>query len=197
MSDAMMSSYSNYNGTNLTGNTASARSLYQLGVASQGAPQTMTQQTMTQGDGKMVPLLSVQPIDETLLVPDKTVAEATIRQLRREIGYAREELRDLEQTLVQELLTPTVREWLLPLMAIGLALSLYGSFSAGNTAELGATGMMLLWSLSAFWFIYTRDRRLEMAKRANKAEIEIWSRRIDELQQSLDQNQRIVKSGEE
>jgi hypothetical protein len=192
MSDAMMSSYPNYGGTNLTSNTASARSLYQLGVASQGAPQATIQ-----GDGNMTHLPTVQPLDETLLDPDRTAAEATIRQLRKEIGYAREELRDLEQNLVQELLTPTVREWLLPLMAIGLALSLYGSFAAGNTAELGATGLMLLWSLSAFWFIYTRDKRLEMAKKANKAEIEIWSSRIDELQKSLDQNQRIVKPVEE
>src|SRR3954471_10182000 len=44
-----------------------------------------------------------------------------------------------------------------------------------------------IWSLSAFWFIYTRDKRYKMAKRANKAEIEIWSGRIEELQQSLEQ----------
>lgn len=188
MSDAMMSSYPNY-GKNLQNGSGSARSLYQLGVAPQDAPNAAMQ-----GDENMAPLLSVQPIEGTLLHQDKAKAEVAIRQLRREINMAKDELKDLEQTLVQELLTPTVREWLLPLMAIGLALSLYGSFAAGNSAELGATGLMLLWSLSAFWFIYTRDRRLEMAKKANKAEIEIWSSRIDELEYSLEQNQHIVKT---
>jgi hypothetical protein len=81
-------------------------------------------------------------------------------------------------------------------MAIGLALSLYGSFTSSNSAELGATGMMLLWSLSAFWFIYTRDRRVEMAKRANKAEIEIWSNRIEELQETLERTRPVAEVAE-
>jgi hypothetical protein len=188
MSDAMMSSYPNY-GKNLQSNTGSTRTLYQLGVAAQGAPNAAMQ-----GDENMAPLLSVQAIEGTLLHQDKMKAEVAIRQLRREINIAKDELKELEQTLVEELLTPTVREWLMPLMAIGLALSLYGSFAAGNSAELGATGLMLLWSLSAFWFIYTRDKRLEMAKKANKAEIEIWSSRIKELEHALEQNQHIVKT---
>jgi hypothetical protein len=124
---------------------------------------------------------------------DREVSELMRRRLAKEIDEARGELKSLETTLVYDLFSPTVREWLLPLMAIGLALSLYGSFSSSNSAELGATGMMLLWSLSAFWFIYTRDKRLEMAKRANKAEIEIWSSRIEELQESLERNQRIAE----
>jgi hypothetical protein len=136
-------------------------------------------------------VLTVRAIDEVSIAPDRKVAD--IRQLTREMTFAREELKELQTTLVQELLTPTVREWLFPLMAVGLALSLYGSFSSSNTAELGATGMMLLWSLSAFWFIYTRDKRLEMAKKANKAEIEIWSNRLTELQEAIEQHQGIVE----
>jgi hypothetical protein len=180
---AITQSFSSY-GINFQGNSGRAQSLYQFGVAAQGT---------SFGDGHMASHLSVQPLEEASLGADRTVAELAIRQLTREIDHAKEELQDLEETLVHEMVAPPAREWLFPLMAIGLALSLYGSFSAANTAELGATGLMLLWSLSAFWFIYTRDKRFEMAKDANKAEIEIWSSRIEELQQSLEQNQRIVE----
>ncbi len=141
------------------------------------------------GDGPIAPLaqLDVAPMR------DRTVAELAIRRLTQEIDYAKAELGELEQTVRHELQMPSVREWLLPLMAIGLALSFYGSFASANSAELGATGLMLLWSLSAFWFIYTREKRLEMAREANRAEIEIWSNRIEELQRSIEQTSRVVE----
>jgi hypothetical protein len=142
-------------------------------------------------------LLPASPIEDVSLIPDKTVAEAAIRRLSKELEYAREELEERENTLVEELLTPTVRGWLLPLMAVGLALSLYGSFSASTSAELGATGLMLLWSLSAFWFMYSGEKRLEMAKKANRAEVEIWSSRIDELEKTLEQTRRMVEASRE
>jgi hypothetical protein len=183
MSDSITLSYSNY-GQNSQGNSGSARYVYQFSVASQSS---------LYGDGNMAPLLSGQPHEDVPLGPDKTVAELAVRRLTKEIDLAKRELKEREETLVHELTTPTIREWLFPLMAIGLSLSLYGSFAAANTAELGATGLMLLWALSAFWFIYTRDKRFETTKDANKAEIEIWSSRIEELQQSLEYNQRIAK----
>jgi hypothetical protein len=135
------------------------------------------------------PVLESEPVS---LVLDKEVAESAIRQLATEIDYAKDELRELEEALLQELLKPPARRWLFPLMAIGLALSLYGSLTAVNAAGMGATGLMLLWSLSAFWLIYSGDKRMEKSRRAHKAEIEIWSNRIEELQQSLERNRRIV-----
>jgi hypothetical protein len=187
MSDAMTSSFTNV-GTNLQRNPGSPHSLYHPDGAPQAAPQS---------DENMTPLLPVVSLEEEPLVPNKSVAELTVRRLSREIEQAKEELQELEKTLAQELLAPSVRGWLLPLMAIGLALSLYGSFSASNSAELGATGLMLLWSLSAFWFIYTREKRLDAAKKANSAEIEIWTSRIEELQRTFEQNQRIVEAASE
>jgi hypothetical protein len=150
-----------------------------------------------QSDGTMTNAAAVQLHEDTNLALNKEVSELMVRRLTKEIDEAKGELQSLETTLVYDLFTPSVREWLLPLMAIGLALSLYGSFTSSNSAELGATGMMLLWSLSAFWLIYTRDKRLELAKRANKAEIEIWSSRIDELQESLERNKRVVEAAGE
>lgn len=186
MSDAIRSSYPTY-GADAESKPDSKRSLYSFGASYAG----------TQDDTAMLPQKTVfAPVEEPL-VPDRTVAELAIRRLTKELEHARNELKELEETVVQEVLTPSAREWLLPLMAIGLALSLYGSFAANSTAELGATGMMLLWSLSAFWFIYTRDMRREMARRANRAEIEIWSSRIQELEQSLEQNKRIVEAAAE
>ncbi|MCC6454115.1 MAG: hypothetical protein IT328_04180 [Caldilineaceae bacterium] len=137
------------------------------------------------------PVLESKPMS---IVLDKEVAELAIRQLAAEIDYAKDELRELEEALLQELLKPPARRWLFPLMAIGLALSLYGSLTAVNSAEMGATGLMLLWSLSAFWLIYSGDKRMEKSRCAHKAEIEIWSNRIEELQQSLDRNRRIVEA---
>jgi hypothetical protein len=187
MSDAVTSSFGRL-GTNLQRNAGSPHSLHRTGDTSQSA---------LQDDENMTPMLPVLPIDSVQLVPDKSVAEATIRRLSKELEHAKEELHDLEKALLKELLTPSTRVWLLPLMAIGLMLSLYGSFSASNSAELGATGLMLLWSLSAFWFIYTREKRLEMAKKANLAEIEIWTSRIQELERSIEHNQRIVEAASE
>jgi hypothetical protein len=135
----------------------------------------------------------VQENELTALFHDKEAATLAVRQLAAEIEYAKEELRELEETLLQELLKPPTRRWLFPLMAIGLALTLYGSLTAINAAEMGATGLMLLWSLSAFWLIYSGDRRMEHSRRAHKAEIEIWSSRIDELQQALERNRRIIE----
>src|SRR5690606_29618275 len=100
---------------------------------------------------------------------DQTVAKLAIRRLSKEIEHAKAELGELEQTVRQELAMPSVRTWLMPLMAIGLALSFYGSIAAATSAELGATGLMLLWSLGAFWYIYSREKRLEMAREANQA----------------------------
>lgn len=136
-------------------------------------------------------VVGVEPSFVDVSRREQTVTELAIRRLSREIEYAKAELVELEHSVRQELSMPSVREWLLPLMAIGLALSFYGSFASANSAELGATGLMLLWSLSAFWFIYTREKRLEMAREANRAEIEIWSSRIEELQRSMEQNQQV------
>jgi hypothetical protein len=154
-------------------------------------------QISLQGENSLFVQLPLQPTEETAATADQSVTDLAMRRLSRELEQARQELKELEKTLIQELFMPSVRGWLLPLMAIGLALSLYGSFSSANSAELGATGLMLLWSLSAFWFIYTRERRLEMAHRANKAEMEIWAGRIEELQHSLDRNQRVVERADE
>lgn len=136
----------------------------------------------------------VQENGLVLLVVHKDEAELAIRRLTAEIDYAKQELKELEETLLQELLKPPTRRWLFPLMAIGLALSLYGSLTAVNSAELGATGLMLLWSLSAFWLIYSGDKRMEKSRSAHKAEIEIWSSRIEELQQALERNRRIIEA---
>ena len=140
---------------------------------------------------------TAQPFAGTSLGPDRNVAELATRRLLKEVEQARQELHELEDNLARELMTPPLREWLFPLMAIGLVLSLIGSFSAANIAELGATGLMLLWSLSAFWFIYSGDKRLEMAKEAHKAEIEIWSSRVEELERSLQHNLQIAEASRE
>ena len=96
MSNVITPSYSN-DGTNFQGNSGSAQSLYQFGVAAQST---------SLSDGHMASHLSVQPIEEAPLGADRTVAELAIRQLTREIGHAKEELHDLEETLVYELVTP-------------------------------------------------------------------------------------------
>lgn len=177
MGNTMMSSHSSF-GTNGQGSTGNPHSFRYYSVALHSA---------ARGDGNMAPRLPGPPSGAVSSIRDQTVTEATMRRLKMEMEHARAELCELEKAFVQELMTPSVREWLLPLMAIGLALSLYGSFSSANTAELGATGLVLLWSLSAFWFIHTRDRRMEMTRQANQAEMEIWSSRIEELQKSLEQ----------
>jgi hypothetical protein len=185
MSDALSSShagtYAGF-GTKAQGDTGSARTLYQLGTALQGASQV---------DDNIAPLLPVQPV--LSLTHDRSVAELAIKQLGSEIEHAQQELAELENDLVQEVRSISVRGWLLPLMVIGLLLSLYGSLTSSTSAELGATGLMLLWSLSAFWLLYTRERRREMTERAYMAEIEIWSKRIEELRHSLEHNQWIVE----
>jgi hypothetical protein len=185
----MMSSIKSF-GADVQSDTGHTRSPYQLGAA----PQVGNSQAgifQRNDNGASIAVGQHQP--ETLPVIDQGVLALSIRRLHKEIEYAKVELGQLENNASYDLFSPSVREWLLPLMAIGLALSLYGSFSASNSAELGATGLMLLWSLSAFWFIYSREKRREMAKEANKAEIEIWSSRIEELQQSLEQTQRIAE----
>jgi hypothetical protein len=189
MSDAMMSSITNF-GAEVQSSTGNPRSSYQLSVAS---PVNETQVSIPQANDKGASIAVGQHLEEASSDSERGVIALSIRRLYKEIEYAKSELSQLESNVSYDLFSPSVREWLLPLMAIGLALSLYGSFSASNSAELGATGLMLLWSLSAFWFIYSRDKRLEMAKQANKAEIEIWSDRIEELQQSLEQTQRIAE----
>lgn len=189
MSDIMMSSIKNL-GAEAQSDTGAIHSPYQLGVASQIND---TQVYIPQMDDKGASIAIGQYQEAASPVIDQGIVALSIRRLYKEIEYAKSELSQLENGISYDLFSPSVREWLLPLMAIGLALSLYGSFSASNSAELGATGLMLLWSLSAFWFIYSRDKRLEMAKQANKAEIEIWSSRIEELQQSLEQTQHIAE----
>lgn len=182
MSDSLsdsLSSYAGY-GTNSQSQVDSARSLYSLAVAPQSA-----MQSVAQSEENMAPQLSNYPVEEASLVPDRTVAEVAIRRLSKEMEHAKEELHELEKNLTHEMLTPSVRAWLLPLMAVGLVLSLYGSIASSNTAELGATGLMLLWSLAAFWFVYTRERKVEATAEANRAELEIWSSRITELEQAL------------
>jgi len=189
MSDAMMSSITNF-GAEVQSSVDNLRSSYQLSIAS---PVNDTQVGIPQVNDKGASIAVGQHLEEALPVAERGVIAVSIRRLYKEIEYAKSELSQLESNISYDRLSPSVREWLMPLMAIGLALSLYGSFSASNSAELGATGLMLLWSLSAFWFIYSRDKRQEMAKEANKAEIEIWSSRIEELQQSLEQTQRIAE----
>jgi hypothetical protein len=179
MSDIMMSSYF---GSDIDGSADEQLSKY--------SPESSRAAIYVAASGDSA--VTVQPLIAAVPVRDQTVAELAIRRLSKEIEFAKAELIELEQTVRQELYSPSVREWLLPLMAIGLALSFYGSFASANSAELGATGLMLLWSLSAFWFIYTREKRLEMAREANRAEIEIWSSRIEELQRSMEQNKRVV-----
>ena len=186
LSDSLSPSYAGY-GTNSQSQVDSARSLYALAVAPQSA-----MQSAAQSEENMAPQLSNYPVEEASLVPDRTVAEVAIRRLSKEMEHAKEELHELEKNLAHEMLTPSVRAWLLPLMAVGLVLSLYGSIASSNTAELGATGLMLLWSLAAFWFIYTRERKVEATAEANRAELEIWSSRITELEQSLAYHLQIV-----
>lgn len=140
------------------------------------------------------PLSSFRGNEPMPLADDRVVAELAIRRLTAEIDQAHSELQELEEVLLEELLKPPARNWLFVLMAIGLALSLYGSLTAVNIAGMIATGLMLLWSLSAFWLIYKGDKQQEKARAAHKAEIEIWSNRIEELQQSLDRHQRILET---
>jgi hypothetical protein len=191
MSNAITSSnsglYSGF-GTNVQGENGSAPSLYQLGVAPQGA---------SQEDTNIAPPLSVLPLEATALMSERTVAELAIRRLSQEIEHAKQELVELEKGLVHEVNALSVRGWLLPLMAIGLSLSFYGSLWSVSAAEMGATGLMLLWSLAAFWVLYRRERIRDRTEQAFMAEIEIWSKRIEELQHSLEQNQRIVAADEQ
>jgi hypothetical protein len=187
MSNALSSSYASY-GTTPQQHVDSARSHYDLAESLVAA----------HGENNTTPWLSNHLVEEaSLTVHDRTVAEVTVRRLSKEIEHAREELHELEQHLANEMLTPSVRTWLLPLMAVGLLLSLYGSIMSSNSAELGATGLMLLWSLAAFWYIYTRERRVAATADANRAEIEIWSSRIAELEQSLQHHQRMMDVAEQ
>jgi hypothetical protein len=201
MSDAVTSSYANV-GSALERKADVAHSLYH--VSDRSGDQRVDHFVVAplrapREDSKMAPLSPIQPVQmqEVSLRPDKNVAELAIRRLTKEIEHAQQELTELETTLAHDLFQPSVRTWLLPLMGIGLALAMYGSFSAANSAQLGATGLMLLWSLGAFWTIYAHDKRQVMAADANRAEIEIWSSRIEELQESLEFNQRIVEASEE
>lgn len=208
MSDSMMSSYSAF-GSNEQGRTGNTHSFHYYSVAngmansmsnsmSNGAHRSaaevaVAQLAVTHSDGYIAPQLSGQ--FSSVMPPglDKTSTEVAMRRLTQEIAQAKAELYELEKSFVQELVTPSVREWLLPLMAIGLVLSLYGSFASANTTELGATGLVLLWSLSAFWYILSRDKRSEMIRQANQAEIEIWSSRIEELQKSFELNSQALE----
>lgn len=195
MSDMMMSSYSDF-GSNEQGRTGNTHSFHYYSVANV-APRLAAQAAAGQlasarSDGHMAPQLSGQLDSAVPMSRDKTSMEVALHRLTQEIDQAKAELYELEKSFVQELSTPSVREWLLPLMAIGLVLSLYGSFASSNTTELGATGLVLLWSLSAFWYIHSRDRRSEMTRQANQAELEIWSSRVEELQKSYEQNSQAI-----
>ena len=201
MSDTMMSSYSGF-GSNEQSSTGNTHSFHYYSMANvtprSAALMAAGQVASTRSDGYMAPQLSGQLGSVVSLSRDKTSMEVAMHRLTQEIDQAKAELYELEKSFVQELTTPSVREWLLPLMAIGLVLSLYGSFASSNTTELGATGLVLLWSLSAFWYIHSRDKRSEMTRQANQAEIEIWSSRVEELQKSYEQNsQAIDKLNEE
>jgi hypothetical protein len=186
MPDALMSSYSNHGG-NSHAKTDGVRS-----VSKPYDPQ----QSMQYELGTVSSLPLGQESEVGMLHPDKTVAELMIRHLTREISQAHEELEERQEALLRDMLVPPMKKWLFPLMAVGLALSLYGSFAAVNMAGMGATGLMLLWSLGAFWFIYVHDKRLETARSASKAEIEIWSSRIEELEKSLEHHRRTVETTE-
>lgn len=180
------SSYPNF-GANRPSNLEGARALYHFSV---------TPQSGVHGDARMTSF-TAQPFEASSFGPDRSVSELATRRLLKEVEQAKHELHELEDNLAREMTAPSLREWLFPLMAIGLVLSLIGSFSAANIAELGATGLMLLWSLSAFWFIYTGDKRLERAKEAHKAEIEIWSSRVEELERTLQTNLRVAEARQE
>lgn len=185
MSDAVPSA-DEASSKNFSARSENIPSLYQLAIA----PPIETPNEKT--------LLIDSPltlIDTFPLGLDKNVVEHAIRRLKKDLEHAQEELHELEKTLEREISGPSTRTWLLPLMLIGLALSLYGSIVSSSTAEMVATGLMLLWSLAAFWLVYTQDKRLEVSKEANQAEIEIWTKRIEELQHSLAQNQQIIDSG--
>lgn len=188
MQEAIVSTFSNAGG-NVPVHSNIKHFVYNAGNGQDGN----TQGRVSWASETVSPLLIVQGLDPEQLV-DKSAAELAIRRLTHEINLARDEVKELEQILVRELLTPPTKEWLFPLMAIGLAFSLFGSIAAVNLAGLGAAGMMLLWSLSAFWIIYTGDKRLETSRSASQAELEIWSSRINELQYSLEQNRRIVEA---
>lgn len=168
--------------------TGNAPSLYQLAIA---PPNEL------QGDKNLLSPSPLLPVSDLPLGTDKSVAEHAIRRLTKDLEVAQEELHDLEESLAREVSGPSTRTWLLPLMLIGLGLSFYGSIKSSTPAELVATGLMLLWSLAAFWLVYTQDKRLETSKDANQAEMEIWTKRVEELKRSLEQNQRIVEHSNE
>lgn len=182
MADALMSTFPNGGGT-IQESSMGNRFVYFSGGKDISA---------TRGSVALATPL-VQGYESGQLVPDKTSAELAIRRLTHEIGQAEAEVKALEAVLLRELLTPPAKEWLLPLMAIGLLFSLFGSVMAVNLAGMGATGLMLLWSLSAFWYVYTGDKRLAMARNASQAEIEIWTNRIQELQLALEKQWHIVE----
>jgi hypothetical protein len=185
MPNAITSSLANLGTTHKSRNAGNLSPLYQTGSAFVMAPSV---------DRIIAPLLAASPLEEVPFIADKTVATVAVRRLNRELAYAQQELHDLQQTLPQDLLASAMRVWLLPLMAIGLGLSLYGSFAASTIVEWIATCLILLWSLGAFWYIYSSEKRREEIACAHKAEIEIWSGRIAELQRCLVHAKHVVET---
>src|SRR5688572_10476341 len=118
MQDAIVSTFPNAGG-NVPLHSNIKQSVYSAGDAMSGNTQDGNAQgRVSWASDTVSPLLIVQALEPEQLI-DKSAAELAIRRLTQEINLAREEVKELEQVIVNELLTPPTREWLFPLMAIG------------------------------------------------------------------------------
>jgi hypothetical protein len=209
MSDAYSTSHAGI-GANLPDTPGSTRSLYQLATTQQeqqssrhGDRQHGERQRNSNSDSNMAHLLLGQfseahrviaePGSVNPVALDMESVIKNIRRLTHELEVAKEEVKALETDLERALFVPPVRRWLSPLIVVGLGLSLYGSFVSSSAVQLAATALILCWTLGALWFTHTREKRREIAEQANKAEHEIWSNRIEELQQALAHNRFMVE----
>src|SRR3954470_4384324 len=118
MSDAMISSIANF-GAEVQSGTGNTR--YQLSVAS---PVNDIPVLISQMNDKGAGLAVGQHLEEAPPLSAKNVAVLSIRRFYRESEYANSELDQPESNISYDLFSPPVREWFLPLMAIGLGLSL-------------------------------------------------------------------------
>jgi predicted RNA-binding Zn-ribbon protein involved in translation (DUF1610 family) len=154
-------------------------------------PHCGTQQTVRHGDS----ITSVQPLIQKIewvqYDRDEVTAELEIRRLSEEIAQAKEQSRILEEMPPDEVIPPPTSEKLLPLIAI---VSVVVGIFLANILQTAACGVMLLGPLLIFCYLYLLLVRRAKARTAKEARLQEWCSYIDELQQALEQNQRIVSA---
>ena len=152
-------------------------------------PHCGTQQTVQHANTIISFQPLIQDVERAHDGTDEAAAELAIRQLSEEIAVAREQSRIIEEMPPDEIIRPPTSEKLLPLIAIA---SVVVGVLLANILQTAACGVMLLGPLLIFCYLYLLLVRRAKARTVKETKLQEWSSYIGELEQALEQNQRIV-----